>query len=128
MTDIGGVWEINYSDPGLENGARYKYIIERDGVRRYKADPYGYFSETLANTASRLYDIEGFDWQDDEYLKYRKEKYACLAKNETPEVPMNIYEVHLGSWQRDDNGEYLDYKELADRLSSYVNRMGYTHI
>lgn len=128
MTDIGGVWEIEYSHPELADGARYKYIIERDGVMRYKADPYGYYAETLANTASRIFDIEGFKWKDRSYLKYRKEKFSCLAKNETPEVPMNIYEVHLGSWQRDDNGDYLNYRELADRLSAYVKRMGYTHI
>ncbi|MBE6677521.1 MAG: 1,4-alpha-glucan branching protein GlgB [Ruminococcaceae bacterium] len=128
MTDIGGVWEINFSHPMLENGARYKYIIDRGGVFRYKADPYGYFAETLANTASRIFDIEGFEWEDEAYLKYRKENYGCLAKSETPNVPMNIYEVHLGSWQRDEKGDYLDYRELADRLSAYVKRMGYTHI
>lgn len=128
MKDIGGVWELTFSHPDLKNGERYKFIIERYGLKRYKADPYAFYSETLAQTASRIYDLDGFVWTDDGYLNYRASNFSCLAKNETPAVPMNIYEVHLGSWQRDENGNYLNYRELADRLSAYVKRMGYTHI
>ncbi|MBR6594402.1 MAG: 1,4-alpha-glucan branching protein GlgB [Clostridia bacterium] len=128
MKDIGGVWELTYSHPDLCDGARYKYIIDRCGTCRYKADPYAFYSETLANTASRIYDIEGFEWTDEGYMAYRSKHFSCLARNETPSVPMNIYEVHLGSWQRDENGEYLNYREIADRLSAYAKRMGYTHV
>lgn len=128
MSNDGGIWSVTVSGLELCDGDRYKYIIERDGIRFFKADPYAFYSETLANTASRLYELDGFEWEDAAYLKYRKESFGCLADCHMPSVPMNIYEVHLGSWQRDENGGYLNYRELADRLAAYVKRMGYTHI
>ncbi len=128
MADVGGVWSITLDDVAFADGDRYKYIIERGGRRFYKADPYAFFSETLANTASRFFELDGFKWTDGAYLKYRDESFGCLKDGLMPPVPMNIYEVHLGSWQRDENGGYLSYEELADRLSAYVKRMGYTHI
>ncbi len=128
MNNIGGVWELSLKNEAFVSGERYKYIVERDGVRRFKADPYAFYSETLANTASRLYDISGYKWSDGSFLKDRKKRFGCLVNGETPAQPMNIYEVHLGSWQRDENGGYLNYRELADRLCPYVKEMGYTHI
>ncbi len=128
MKNIGGVWEILLANEAFADGERYKYIVERNGIRRYKSDPYAFFSETLANTASRLFTLDGFKWSDSSFLKDRKKKYSCLAEHQMPASPMNIYEVHLGSWQRDENGGYLNYRELADRLCPYVKKMGYTHI
>ncbi|MBQ3081907.1 MAG: 1,4-alpha-glucan branching protein GlgB [Clostridia bacterium] len=128
MKNDGGVWSITLKGFPIGKGDRYKYIIERDGVRRFKADPYAFFSETMSNTASRLYNLEGFEWTDKGYMDYRAMKYTCLKDGEMPSVPMNIYEVHLGSWQRNADGGFLNYRELADRLSAYVKRMGYTHI
>ena len=128
MTNYGGVWAVKVKDDSFENGVRYKYIIDRGGVLRYKADPYAFFSETLAKTASRLFDLDGFEWTDGSYLETRKKDFSCFAELKTPSKPMNIYEVHLGSWQRDEHGEYLNYREIADRLSAYVKMMGYTHV
>ncbi len=128
MENIGGVWELTLKNEAFCDGERYKYIVERDGERRFKADPYAFYSETLANTASKLFDISGFKWSDGSFLKDRKKRFGCLENGEMPAQPMNIYEVHLGSWQRDENGGYLNYRELADRLCPYVKQMGYTHI
>lgn len=128
MKNIGDVWEVTLNIPIFGDGERYKYIIERDGVRRFKADPYAFFSETMTNTASRFYKLDDFTWDDQEYLAYRSKTYSCLKNGAMPSVPMNIYEVHLGSWQRGVDGGYLNYRELADRLAAYVKRMGYTHI
>lgn len=107
----------------------YKYAIEPQwgGAHILKADPYGFFAEKKPNTASRLYDLEGYEWQDGEYMEAKK-KEASYTK------PMLIYEVHAGSWQRKAHGDsdkedvYLSYRELADRLIAYVKKMNYTHI
>lgn len=112
-----GLYEIEIK--GVKQYDSYKYvIITKEGHEILKADPYAYHSETRPNTASKVYDISGFKWDDEKWLKKRNIPYCD---------PVNIYEVHLGSWKK--NGEhYYNYKELADILVPYVKEMNYTHI
>jgi 1,4-alpha-glucan branching enzyme len=116
----GETWEIFIE--GLKQGDNYKYAIQPPHSKAHvlKSDPYGFYAEKRPNTASRLYNLEDYDWQDGEWqeLKNRQTSYSR---------PMLIYEVHAGSWQRKDR-KYLNYRELADRLIEYVKEMNYTHI
>ena len=131
VTDAG-VWEIVVSSNDSLIGKFYKYKIWNRGNAYYKADPYAFSSQTHMETASIVSDISGFEWNDANWLKYRKtffnknsgqasEKYYFSA-------PLNIYEMHLGSWKRKDGNSYLNYREIADELAPYVKKMGYTHI
>ena len=119
MTRIsdGGVYETFVAD--LKQYDNYKFAVTHDGNTVMKADPYAFHAETPSGTASKLYDIEGYEWQDGEYMA---SKTAVYSK------PVNIYEVNLASWKRHDNGDYYSYLELADELVSYVYDMGYTHV
>ncbi len=125
--DDGETWEIFIE--GVKAGALYKYSIEPQwgGPHILKADPYGFYAEKKPATASRVYDLENYEWSDGEYME---------AKTKEPSYsrPMLIYEVHAGSWQRKHKNEgdgkegYLSYRELADKLIAYVKKMNYTHI
>lgn len=114
-----GVFEIFV--PNVDAGSLYKYEIETmHGENILKADPYASFAELRPNTASIVYDTEHFTWKDDEWMQQR---------NLNKEKPMNIYEVHLGSWKRKgEDAELYNYRELAPMLAAYVKEMGYTHI
>ena len=115
----GETWEIFIE--GLKQGDLYKYaILPPNGPHILKDDPYGFWAEKRPKTASRIYDLEGYDWQDGEWQQFKK-------KHSSYTHPMLIYEVHAGSWQRKDR-EYLTYRELADKLIKYVVEMNYTHI
>ena len=115
-----GVWEVFVED--AKAGQMYKFEISDEiGYARLKADPYAFMNETNGKTASILYDIEGYEWHDDRYLEYRKKKNNY-------ETPMNIYEVHFGSWKRQNDCSYYTYRMMADELIPYVVEMGYTHI
>ena len=124
MTAIGssGVWEVFI--PGIARGALYKYqIITQKEELLNKADPYAFYSELRPDTASIVYDIEGYQWGDSRWMENRK-------KGSPLEQPAAVYEVHLGSWMRvsrDENG-FLSYRDAADKLVAYVKEMGYTHI
>lgn len=122
-----GIWEYILDDASFGVGSRYKFIIDRAGNRFYKSDPFAFSSETLVNTAS-LFAEPKFDWTDKAYLDSRKYAVDMLKVDRLPPEPMNVYEVHLGSWKRHEDGSYLSYRELADDLSAYVKDMGYTHI
>lgn len=115
-----GIWELFI--PGLREFDKYKYEIKTkyDDIK-LKQDPYGYFSEVRPNTASIIYDINKYEWHDDEYMaeKNNKDEYNSA---------MSVYELHLGSWQRGDNNSFLGYRELAEKICNYVTEMGYTHI
>ena len=117
----GGIWELFI--PGLKQYDTYKYSIESSyGQVRLKADPYGYHMETRPNTATKIYDIEGYKWKDDKWIAERENKNVY-------ESPMNIYEVHLNSWQhKKSEDELFNYMECAKELVPYVKKMGYTHI
>ena len=118
--DTAGVWHLFM--PGLNEGESYKYVIEaRDGRLLYKADPYGCYCETPPETASRLADLNNFTWSDGKWM-------AARAKGDRREKPLNIYEVHLGSWRRHEDGSMLSYRELAGTLVPYAVELGYTHL
>jgi len=117
-----GVWEIFI--PGLQDGVLYKFEIK--ALNHYmflKTDPYALYMELSPRTASVVYNIDRYKWNDDEWMNKRKEKKHY-------EEPMWIYEVHLGSWLRfpDDPERFLNYREIVPRLVDYVKEMGYTHI
>ena len=116
----GGIYEAIVDE--LPEYSAYKYSIKsKDGHRFLKSDPYAYHFETAPATASKTYDIDGFDWHDGEWLEKRR-------AGDIYSSPVNIYEVHIGSWRRYKDGNLLDYKELARQLSEYVKEMGYTHV
>ncbi len=116
----GETWEIFIT--GLKSGDIYKYAIkpQHGGPHIFKADPYGFWADRRPNTASRLYNLEDYDWQDDAWQE-RKKRQSSYSH------PMLIYEVHAGSWRRDGK-KFLSYRELADSLIEYVKDMNYTHI
>ncbi|SEF57096.1 1,4-alpha-glucan branching enzyme [Caloramator fervidus] len=106
---------------GLKEGDLYKYeIVKYDGTKVLKADPYARFSEIRPNTASIVYEGLEYEWKDQEWMEKRK-------KTNYFESPINIYEVHLGSWKKDGQ-HFLNYRQIADQLSKYVRDMGYTHV
>ena len=120
LTRSGEVWEGFI--PGLPEYTSYKYAVTGpDGEVRLKTDPYAFHCETRPATASKLYDMEGFKWTDAAFL-------AKQEKHPVYESPLNIYEVHLGSWRKRPNGDFYDYKDLAVELAAYVKEMGYTAI
>ena len=98
----------------------YKYVIKAsDGRMLWKADPYARHSQTRPESASKVYEDQNYLWKDEAWLKQRTIPF---------QQPMNIYEVHLGSWKHGENGEFLSYRQLADTLIPYVKQMHYTHI
>ena len=115
-----GIWQIFIS--GMTEHTVYKYqITTAYGKIILKADPYAFCAELRPNTASKVYSLENYAWNDDTWLEQRKHYNSYQA-------PMLTYEVHLGSWRRGVNGEFLSYKEMAEQLVSYVKEMNYTHI
>lgn len=115
-----GFWEIFV--PGLKQFDSYKYaVFSNSGTVHLKADPFAFHSETRPGTASKVFDLSGYKWSDDEYMKERAEKNLYQS-------PMNIYEVHASSWRKYADGNNYDYVKLAKELVPYVKKMGYTHI
>jgi len=115
-----GIWELFV--PGLASG-RYKYEIRNaaSGALLVKADPYARFSEFRPGTASLVTGPAGHDWADDEWER-RKQQGGWHAR------PMAVYEVHLGSWRRNEDGSFMGYRRLAHELCAYVKHLGFTHI
>lgn len=98
----------------------YKYVIKAsDGRMLWKADPYARHAQTRPESASKVYEDQNYLWKDETWLKQRSIPF---------QQPMNIYEVHLGSWKHGENDEFLSYRQLADTLIPYVKQMHYTHI
>jgi len=115
-TGESGVWELFL--PGLGEGVRYKFLITtEEGQVLEKSDPYAFRSETRPQNASVTCRRDLFVWTDEDWM----------AKRGALNAPVNVYEVHLGSWKKGDD-EFLDYRQLARELSSYCKEMGYTHI
>ncbi len=116
-----GIWELFV--PGLEKGELYKFEIKTpyQGYMVTKSDPVAFFSELRPKTSSIVWDLEEYEWRDDQWLEERRNRDHLGA-------PMAIYEVHLGSWRRKNGWEWLTYRELIDELIPYVKQMGYTHI
>ncbi len=119
----GGIWEITLSSDRVKLGDNYKYKIYNHGRGVCKSDPYGVRTELPPATATVIDDIDGYEWRDEGWLKYRRSKAGKFVSE-----PMNIYEIHLGSWKKHEDGSYLSYEELATELIPYVKQMGYTHI
>ncbi len=120
-----GLWEVRFESEKSILGTMYKYKVTSGVGTFLKADPYAFYSQTHTETASIVYDINGYSWHDGRWMEFRKSR-TTKQGNFYP-YPLNIYEVHLGSWKRKD-GKYLSYSELADKLIPYVKEMGYTHI
>ncbi|MGO4932217.1 1,4-alpha-glucan branching protein GlgB [Clostridium perfringens] len=115
-----GIWSLFL--PKLEEGIKYKFAVVNECGNNtvYKADPYAFKSELRPNTASVLTKIKSFRWGDKRWLN-KREKEGLDNK------PMNIYELHLGSWKRKD-GEFMTYEEISEILVEYIKEMGYTHV
>jgi 1,4-alpha-glucan branching enzyme len=116
-----GVWSGMM--PDIQPGEAYKYSIRtQSGEIVQKSDPYAFFTECPPKTASIVYDLHGYEWEDAEWMQRR-------AETNWLERPVQIYEVHLGSWRRPKDGRrYYSYRELADQLIEYATEMGFTHL
>lgn len=136
-----GIWEISVESDKSLDGKFYKYLIRgKNGTVHLKSDPYAFRSETLKKTASIICDKSTYTWDDAEWFKKRSATVCPKQRGFKPKVnhfysaPLNIYEVHLGSWRtldgkcNKDGEHYLNYRDIADRLAPYVRDMGYTHI
>lgn len=114
------IWEAVVH--GVSKYDCYKYAIQTtDGRLLMKADPYAVHQETRPGTASKVYDLPSYKWTDSDWFAQQKE-VSVLDK------PVNIYEIHFGSWKQHEDGTFLTYREMADTLVPYVKDMGYTHI
>ena len=116
-----GIFEIFI--PRVTTGANYKYELKlKGGMVILKADPYGYFAQLRPETASVVFDIDRYRWHDDDFIASRSELNAN-------DKPLAIYELHLGSFKKPDDGrQFYNYRELADEIIPYVKKMGYTHV
>ena len=112
-----GVWEVFIEN--VNNFDSYKYLILNGDKKIYKSDPYAFHSETPPKTASKVYDLSKYKWNDEEYLANKTEVYN---------KPVNIYEVNLLSWKKHQNGDYYSYRDYAKYLVKYILEMGYTHV
>jgi 1,4-alpha-glucan branching enzyme len=117
----GGIWEIFI--PGLSEGTCYKFHIRSRfaGYQQLKADPYAFACETPPKSASVVWDIDKYQWNDSAWLEAR-------PKTDWLKAPVSVYEVHLESWLRGPEGHSLSYREMAVKLVAYVKQMGYTHV
>ena len=117
----GGVWELFV--PGLPDGTLYKYRVKQGAEEVDKSDPCGFAAELPPRTASKVANLNSYEWKDSAWMGYR-------AKANGLDAPISIYEVHLGSWRRpgDDPKRWLQYREIAHQLVDYCREMGYTHV
>ncbi len=116
-----GVWEIFI--PGVKIGEMYKFeILTRDGHLRIKSDPFAFYMELRPGTASRVWDLGAYRWHDQEWMESRPRGDQLRG------LPMNIYEVHLGSWMRREDGSWLGYRELAPLIAEHAIKYGFTHL
>ena len=116
----GSIWECVTQD--IREYDVYKYYIEAPGGKGVmKSDPYAFHFETRPSNASKVYNLDGYEWGDGEWLRKK-------ADGSLYDCPVNIYEIHLGSWRRYPDGAPFSYDKLGDELIPYVQDMGYTHI
>lgn len=115
-----GVWELFIE--GVQEFTCYKYCVETPWSERVlKTDPYAFHCETRPDNASRVYEIDGYEWNDEEWLNFKKEHPHKTQ-------PINVYEINAGSWRKYEDGNVFSYRKLADELIPYAKNMGYTHI
>ncbi len=121
--DDSGVWEGFIED--VEEGLTYKYHIvsQFHNIVHDKSDPFAFFSEKPSNSASRVWSLDGYDWEDKMWMKER-------FKHNAHDAPVSVYEMHLGSWKQkvEEANRYLTYRELAVELVAYLKEMNYTHV
>ena len=116
-----GVWEAQVKGVKLYDAYKY-HIFSKNGVETMKADPYGVHMETRPGTATKYYEIDnGYQWTDDAWVAARQQQNIYKS-------PVNIYEMHAGSWKRYPDGNFYSYRALADKLVPYLKKMGYTHV
>ena len=115
-----GTWELTVENARQFDG--YQYVVTQgDGREVWKSDPYGFHQETRPSTNSKLYDIGDYTWHDEKWRQRREGTHPA-------EGYVNIYEVHLGSWRRAEDGQVLNYRDMADQLALYVRDMGYNYV
>ncbi len=121
--DGSGIWDGFIE--GVEQGTTYKYHIdsEEENANADKADPYAFYAEVAPSSASRVWDIGDYQWNDKTWMRSR-------CKKNSHKAPISIYEVHLGSWRRkvEEGNRFLTYVEAATALASYLNEMNFTHV
>ena len=116
-----GVWEAQVKGVKLYDAYKY-HIFSKNGAETMKADPYGVHMETRPGTATKYYEIDnGYKWTDDAWITARQQQNIYKS-------PVNIYEMHAGSWKRYPDGNFYSYRALADELVPYLKKMGYTHV
>jgi 1,4-alpha-glucan branching enzyme len=117
----GGIWELFI--PGLGDGDIYKYCLRstKDMLKQLKADPYAFWAEVPPDTASRVFDLNRYQWNDHPWMEQR-------AQQDLLKRPFSLYEVHAESWRHGPNGEILNWDQLGDALIPYVQELGFTHI
>lgn len=126
-----GVWYTEISSDESLDGCRYKYGVISGSGTILKSDPYAFYGETLSGRASIIHSVNT-EWNDEEWMEKRKKPFS--DKTHFYPAPMNVYEMHLGSWRtRDgkpntDGKHYLNYREIAELLMPYLTEMGYTHV
>ena len=118
-----GIFEASIDVSSVSIGDKYKYKIHRGDRVVYKSDPYGYMMESYNGFASIIADVDSFKWHDERWIERRADQSFQVYSQ-----PMNVYEIHLGSWRRRHDGSYLTYPEIARELAPYVKQMGYTHV
>jgi len=118
---VSGIWEGFI--PNVRQGSCYKYAIDSclNGFRVDKADPFAFHAQLRPETASVVWDIDGYEWKDAEWRRHRGDRQATSS-------PISVYEVHLGSWRRGAGGRWLNYREIGPLLAEYVHEMGFTHV
>ena len=116
-----GIWSGFFTQP--KEGDKYKYCVvdSKGNSGEYKSDPYAIFSELRPNNASIIYAPKDFTWNDKKWIENRN-------KINVLEQPLNIYEIHLGSWRRNQDGDFLSYEEISEILPEYLKDMGYSHV
>ncbi|HNX76353.1 MAG TPA: 1,4-alpha-glucan branching protein GlgB [Candidatus Rifleibacterium sp.] len=124
MRSLGnsGIWEIFI--PGLQAGQNYKFEVKtQQNSLLEKIDPFAFYAEVRPKTASKIYDISGYDWKDGDWLKAR-------GQRNWQREPVSIFECHLGSFMRnlEEGNRFMTYRELAPLLADYAKKLGYTHI
>jgi len=118
--ETGGVWSVFI--PEAKAGMRYKFAFQTEKGLLLKSDPYGLGSEKRPQNASVLVSLEGFEWTDQAWIDKRDKAGKSLN------CPINIYELHLGSWKLGEGGGYLNYRDIGKELGAYCQKMGFTHV
>lgn len=121
MTNLGdGIWETFIS--GAKQYDSYRFCIETPSFEKVmKSDPFAFYSEIRPDNASLVYDLDGYAWGDEDWLESRLEKNI-------KKQPLNIYEIHAGSWKKFSDNSSYGYRKLADELAEYLKDMNYTHV